>query len=164
MRANYTMTPGGDPIRGEGQLITNAIWHWVIVPALVIAGVVIVVSLISLGRWSATTPTTRTSQNHINSKPQSQKIEIEVKGLSTAVSKPDNAVDRLTDVTGKISGPAATQPPPPNPTVPPPPPVQIEVSGSLAIRQQVTPTDICTAPKESLTPREREWRFWNCPE
>lgn len=41
----------------------------------------------------------------------------------------------------------------------------IEVSGSLAIHQQTAPTgDICTAPKESLTPKEREWRFWNCPE
>lgn len=161
MRANYTLTPGGDPVRGEGQLITNAVWYWMIVPALVIAGIVIVIALVSLGQWSATPTTTTTS---VVAPPQPQKIAVEVRGLSTAVNKLDHAVDKLDTATGKISGLASTQPPPPTPI--PAATLQVEVNGSLAIRQQAaTPTtDVCTAPKESLTPREREWRFWNCPD
>lgn len=169
MRANYTLTPSGNPARGEGQLITNNVWYWIIVPALVIAGVVIVIALISLGRWSAT-PTA--PENHTNNHrvrletptPQPQKIEVEVKGLNTAVSKLDTAVDRLAKATDKISPPVAPPPAPTTPTPTPTTPLQVEVSGSLAIRQQTVPTDICAAPKESLTPKEREWRFWNCPE
>lgn len=170
MRANYTLTPGGEPIRGEGQLITSAVWHWIVIPALVIAGAVVAFSLVSLGHWSATPATTTPVHTHTNTPvapPQPQKIEVEVKGLSMAVNKLDNAVDKLDAAVGKISSLAPQ--PPPMPTTPTPAttslPTQIEVSGSLAIHQQTpTTTDICAAPKKSLTPKEREWRFWNCPE